>query len=76
MKFKELMHMTGAGIYFETGEKPSAVKVFFATAVEIVKMEIIAPFVCAAIGHTLVDEDPGDPEVGPAPRIYCTRCGV
>lgn len=23
----------------------------------------------------LVDYDPGDPEVGPNPQIYCRRCG-
>ena len=31
--------------------------------------------VCAVQGHTWVDDDPGNPEVGPQPCVYCTRCG-
>ena len=31
--------------------------------------------VCRMFGHNITDDDPGDPEVGPQPDIYCTRCG-
>ena len=31
--------------------------------------------VCKIKGCDLVDDDPGDAEVGPQPDIYCTRCG-
>ena len=30
---------------------------------------------CAVLGHELVDDDPGDPERGPQPHVYCVRCG-
>lgn len=32
-------------------------------------------FVCLVKGHLLLDGDPGDPEVGPQPNVYCVRCG-
>ncbi len=31
--------------------------------------------VCLFRGHDWDDDDPGDPEVGPDPHIYCRRCG-
>lgn len=30
---------------------------------------------CMIIGHQVCDGDPGDPEVGPQPDVYCSRCG-
>lgn len=29
---------------------------------------------CGIAGHSLVDDDPGDAEVGPQPDINCVRC--
>lgn len=29
---------------------------------------------CAVVDHDWVDEDPGDPEVGPRPYVRCVRC--
>lgn len=34
-----------------------------------------ARLVCALLGHKWADHDPGDPEVGPQPDVYCDRCG-
>ena len=31
--------------------------------------------VCKVFGHDYIDNDPGDPEVGPQPDVYCSRCG-
>jgi hypothetical protein len=30
--------------------------------------------ICAVVGHKMVDDDPGDAEVGPQPNVYCERC--
>jgi len=30
---------------------------------------------CALLGHRLVDNDPGNAEVGPQPNVECMRCG-
>lgn len=30
---------------------------------------------CLVCGCTWEDDDPGDPEVGPAPDVACARCG-
>ena len=30
---------------------------------------------CALTKHEWVDEDPGNPEVGPQPEVHCKRCG-
>lgn len=35
----------------------------------------VTPVICAVEGHTYIDNDPGDPEVGPQPEVFCTRCG-
>lgn len=31
--------------------------------------------VCLVRGHDWIDSDPGNPEVGPRPEIFCSRCG-
>lgn len=31
-------------------------------------------YICGWFGHDWRDDDPGDPEVGPQPDVYCQRC--
>lgn len=37
--------------------------------------DTVARVRCALVGHEWIDLDPGDPEVGPQPDLYCQRCG-
>jgi hypothetical protein len=46
-----------------------------ANRIELGWLYFITPIVCAFAGHKFVDDDPGDPEVGPQPQVCCTRCG-
>ena len=62
--------------YMERGQLPARWSLRTALlAAQLLWLRVGTRLVCAVVGHTLVDDDPGDPEVGPQPCVYCTRCG-
>lgn len=59
--------------YDNGGAPPSFARRAVLTA-DLILLRYWMPVLCAIAGHELIDDDPGDPEVGPQPHIYCTRC--
>lgn len=43
--------------------------------IEFIWIDIKLYIICKRKGHHIVNDDPGDPEVGPMPNVYCIRCG-
>lgn len=76
--FKESFAFECYGFKGETGHDPDMwdrANLAFEVLHEMLKVRWFAPLVCLVKGHELVDDDPGDPEVGPQPCVYCVRCG-
>lgn len=60
---------------WETGRKPNAMR-RARLAVELLWFRYTSlGITCAVFGCDMVDDDPGNPEVGPQPCVYCQRCG-
>lgn len=60
---------------WETGRKPNWLR-RQRLALELLWFRTTCNLWCDLFGcDDLVDYDPGDPEVGPNPKIYCLHCG-
>lgn len=59
---------------WDTGRKPGRLR-RLRLAAELLWRRATTPLSCWAFGHDYEDHDPGDPEVGPDPDVYCNRCG-
>ena len=70
------MHLDSwcADDFFERGVPPAPSR-RASLAAKLAWLRLTLPLVCALRGHVLVDDDIGDPEVGPQPNVYCERCG-
>lgn len=55
------------------GTRPSFWRRVALTA-DLLLLRYWMPVMCLVVGHDLVDEDPGNPENGPKPCVYCKRC--
>lgn len=61
-------------MYDHDGRRPARWRVAL-WAAHVVLFDATMAVACAVMGCDLVDDDPGDPECGPQPRVYCIRCG-
>lgn len=73
--FRYHMHSIGSWIYSEESRTAGPIELFFRTCWDRYLSSSWDPIVCRIRGHKWADADPGDPEVGPQPYIYCRWCG-
>ena len=64
---------SGVDFYYEKHRHPTRVERFLYTVLAFLDL-LRGEAQCKLTGHDLIDDDPGDPEVGPQPNVYCRRC--
>ena len=72
--FRDHLDSWCADVYFTEGRAPGPLRRAW-LATQLLWLRLATPLVCAVLGHTLTDHDPGHPEVGPQPQVFCDRCG-
>lgn len=69
----DMAESSAAERFYTEGKKTNKAHLFWWTMSAYLAMQM-ARLRCCVMGHNYVDDDPGNPEVGPQPNVYCTSC--